>query len=118
MSEMPVVYTDRALELMAHQFKIMSDPTRLRLLQMLSHGEMSVTQLVEASQLAQGNISKHLGIMADGGLVTRRKDGTFSMYRLTDPSLLSIVDILCRHLQAKETKLLQHLTFEGTAAPQ
>ena len=94
--------SDRALELIAHRFKLLSEPTRLRLLQLLMSGEKSVNELVRAIDTTQANVSKHLGILADGGLVARRKVGLSTLYSIADPSLMTLCDLVCRSLQHGE----------------
>lgn len=101
--------SDRALELIAHRFKLLAEPTRLRLLQLLMEGEKSVNELVGATNTTQANVSKHLGILADGGLVARRKAGVSTLYRIADPSLMTLCDIVCRSLQERGEEVLNLL---------
>ena len=116
MSTKHLPLSDHALELVAHRFKLLGEPTRLRLLQLLMPGEMSVNALVQASGSTQANVSKHLGILADGGLVARRKVGVQIMYRIIDPSLFHLCELVCKSLQAHETEMLQHLQREEQTA--
>lgn len=109
MSEQHLMLSARALELVAHRFKLLGEPTRLRLLQLLMPGEKSVNELVNASGSTQANVSKHLGILADGGLVERRKVGVSIFYRIADPSLFTLCDLVCLSLQAQGTEVLQQL---------
>ncbi len=109
MPESHLPMSDRALELVAHRFKLLAEPMRLRLLQLLMSGEKSVNELVRATNATQANVSKHLAILADGGLVARRKVGTSTLYRIADPSLLTLCDIVCRSLHEQGTEVLQLL---------
>ena len=71
----------------AQFFKILADPTRLRLAVMLSiMGEMCVCELVEALGEPQYKVSRHLGIMRSENLVKARRDGTWMHYSLRKPS--------------------------------
>ncbi len=97
--------SDRALELIAQRFKLLSEPTRLRILQLLMGGEKSVNELVALMSTTQANVSKHLGILADGGLVTRRKVGVSTLYRIADPSLITLCDLVCTSLQARSEEI-------------
>ncbi|HOF87471.1 MAG TPA: metalloregulator ArsR/SmtB family transcription factor [Armatimonadota bacterium] len=97
--------SDQALELIAHRFKLLSEPTRLRILQLLMGGEKSVTELVQAMQTTQANVSKHLGILADGGLVARRKEGVSTFYRIADPSLTTLCNLVCASLQERSEEV-------------
>lgn len=112
MTDQHLALSDRALELVAHRFKLLSEPTRLRLLQLLMSGEKSVTELVQAANTTQANVSKHLGILADGGLVARRKVGVSTLYRIADPSLMTLCDLVCRSLQVRGEEVLNMLKPE------
>jgi DNA-binding transcriptional ArsR family regulator len=59
-----------------------AEPNRRRLLQLLGHGEQTVTQLASNFTVSRSAISQHLGVLADIGLVTSRKEGRFQYYRL------------------------------------
>jgi len=109
MAEQHLPLSERALELIAHRFKLLSEPTRLRLLQLLMTGEKSVNELVGAINTTQANVSKHLGILADGGLVARRKVGVSTIYRIADPSIITLCDLVCTSLQARGEEVLQLL---------
>lgn len=112
MTDNQLPLSDRALELIAHRFKLLSEPTRLRLLQLLMNGEKSVNELVSAMNTTQANVSKHLGILADGGLVARRKVGVSNLYRIADPSLVTLCDMVCRSLQEHGEAVLNLLKPE------
>ena len=65
-------------------FKVLADPTRLRLAVLLSiEGETCVCGLAEAMETAQYTISRHLGIMRSAGLVEARREGTWMHYKLS-----------------------------------
>jgi DNA-binding transcriptional ArsR family regulator len=63
----------------------LGDPTRLRALLALEHGELCLCQIIELLQLAPSTVSKHMNLLHDAGLVARRKDGRWAYYRLADP---------------------------------
>lgn len=109
MADKPFPMSDRALELIAHRFKLLSEPTRLRLLNLLMGGEKNVNEMVSEMNTTQANVSKHLGILADGGLVARRKVGVSIYYRIADPSILTLCDLVCRSLQERGEEVLQVL---------
>lgn len=94
--------SDRLLEMVAQRFKLLSEPTRLRILQLLLDGERTVGDLVEAMGANQANVSHQLNILADGGLVARRRNGTNMLYHIDDPSVRMLSDLVCRSLQARE----------------
>ena len=92
------VLTEEAFELIAGRFRVLAEPMRLRLLHALSDSEMSVSELVEATGAGQANVSKHLGIMLDAGLVARRKEGLNVFYRVADPSVFDMCEAVCSSL--------------------
>ncbi len=87
--------SDRTLELVARRFRFLGEPLRLRILQALSSGEKTVSQLVEELDANQPNVSKHLNILLEGGLVDRRKEGTSNFYSIADPVLFTLCDLVC-----------------------
>jgi len=110
MTEDPLPHSDRALELIAHRFKLLGDPTRLRLLQLLMCGEKSVNELVSALHCTQANVSKHLGLLTDGGLVNRRKVGVSILYHIADQSLFPLCELVCHSLKEQSAETTQALT--------
>lgn len=88
------------LEMVADRFKVLAEPTRLELLNALRAGERSVTELVEATRGGQANVSRHLSILYRQGVVERRKQGLFTYYRVADPLLFDICELVCRSLEA------------------
>lgn len=90
--------TQEAFELIAARFRILAEPMRLRLLHTLGQREMSVTEIVEATGAGQANISKHLGLLLDAGLVARRKEGLNVFYRVADESIFDLCETVCESL--------------------
>ena len=93
-------FTDSTLEVIAERFKVLGEPTRLRLLNLLRAGERSVGQLTEEVATSQANVSRHLAILRRHDLVERRKDGVTHRYRITDPSIFELCDLMCGSLEA------------------
>jgi len=87
------------LELVAARFRMLAEPMRLRLLNQLRDGEKTVTALVEATDAGQANVSKHLSLLADAGMVGRRKEGVNIYYFIADESLFELCDLVCGRLQ-------------------
>src|SRR5262249_484728 len=86
---------DEFLDLMAGKFRMLADPTRLAILRTLMQGERNVTQVVEETGRNQANVSKHLKMLAEAGLVGRRKDGWQGFYRLGDPPVEKVCKLVC-----------------------
>ena len=94
-----------ALALVAARFKVMSEPLRLRILHELQGGEMSVMEITEAVESSQPNVSKHLKVLQDAGLVTRRQEGNTVYCSIADATVFELCDVVCssirEHLSAK-----------------
>lgn len=90
-----VMIPDEFLDLMAEKFRMLADPTRLAILRSLMRGERSVGQVVEETGRGQANVSKHLKLLADAGLVARRKEGLQVFYRVDDPLVERLCKLVC-----------------------
>lgn len=86
--------SDEALTLVAARFKALSEPVRLKLIIALEDGERNVTELVGATGHTQTNVSRQLQILAEAGILSRRKSGVSVFYRIADPAIFE----LCRHV--------------------
>lgn len=89
------------LELIAERFRLLGEPLRLKLLAALTTGERTVGELVTLTGAGQANISKHLMALTQGGLVTRRKQGTSSYYAIADPTIISLCNLVCANVQER-----------------
>jgi ArsR family transcriptional regulator len=83
----------------AERFKALAEPSRLDILHALKGGELNVTELLEATGLAQANASKHLQVLYSSGFVQRRKDGVSTYYWLADADVLRLCDLMCGRLE-------------------
>ena len=105
-----VELTDINAAAIAERFKALGEPMRLRLLQALRAGECSVGDLVERTGGGQANVSKHLQVLFQQGYVARRKEGTTSWYRITDPQVFTMCELVCGGLEEeldRKKKLLR-----------
>jgi DNA-binding transcriptional ArsR family regulator len=105
---------ERTLEMVAERFRVLGDPLRLRLLQAMGAGELSVSELVAHTATSQANVSKHLGMMLRAGLIRRRKEGLKVFYAPADLSVFKICDLVCGSLQDRLARELSDLG--GTAS--
>ena len=87
--------SDYALGVIAERFKVLSEPMRLKLLYALMGGERSVSELMSETGGLQANVSKHLAMLLDAGIVDRRKQGTSAYYRITDETVYELCDLVC-----------------------
>jgi len=86
---------DEVVELIARRFRVMSDPTRIKLLDNLRDGEATVQDLTDAVGSTQQNISKHLSTLMDAGIVGRRRDGGSTRYRVVDDGIWQLCEDVC-----------------------
>ncbi|MGZ8984648.1 MAG: ArsR/SmtB family transcription factor [Methylotenera sp.] len=86
---------DRALHYVALYFKALAEPMRLKVLTALQDGEKNVSQLTEISGGTQANVSKHLSLLAQHGLVKRESRGTCVYYSIADPSVFELCELVC-----------------------
>lgn len=79
---MPSNTLERAMEKMIEIFKALSDPIRLRILHLLTKGELCVCDLIEILELPQSTISRHLAILKNTKIVSSRKEGLWHHYKI------------------------------------
>lgn len=90
-----------ALALVASRFKMLSEPLRLHILQELETGALSVGELTAAVGATQPNVSKHLKMLQDAGIVARKQDGNTVFYSIADESVFALCDLVCGSLKDK-----------------
>jgi ArsR family transcriptional regulator len=98
-----------ALELLAQRFRALADATRLALLQALFEEERTVQELCEITGASQANASKHLALLLEQGLVARRREGSFTRYRIADASLERLCHLVCSSLAERHDAVRAHL---------
>jgi DNA-binding transcriptional ArsR family regulator len=79
----------RARAVAALRFRALGDETRIRLLELLTAGERTVAELMEATALGQSLVSHHLRTLRGAGLVTTRREGRWIFYATNQPALAS-----------------------------
>jgi len=94
-----VFFSDAQIEEAARLFATLSEPSRLRLLRALMDGPMTVTELVEATGIKQGNASKQLNILYEARLLARNRDGNFIRYSIGDNAVIQLCNLVCRKIQ-------------------
>jgi DNA-binding transcriptional ArsR family regulator len=80
-------------------FKVLGDENRLRILQALGSEERSVSEILERTRLAQTLASFHLRILREAGVVTAERRGPFIYYRLSDGSLLNLLEACSKYAE-------------------
>lgn len=101
-------------ELIATRLRVIGDPNRIRILDQLREGELSVAQLTDRLGTSQQNTSKHLGVLLQAGIVSRRKEGTSAWYSVADPGVYELCEQVCGGLQAQLAELTA--LVDGTAS--
>ena len=87
--------SDEVVELIARRLRVIAEPTRIKILDRLRATEATVQELTEAVGSTQQNVSKHLGVLADAGIVARRRDGSFTRYRVVDEGVYRLCEEVC-----------------------
>lgn len=90
--------SDAALRMIADRFKVLSEPMRLKILHSLWDGERTVGEIIAATGALQANVSKHLGLLQQAGLVSRRKEGLNVYYQIADESVFELCEVVCSRL--------------------
>ena len=101
--------SEAALGMIAERFKVLAEPMRLRILHFLWDEERTVGEIIEAVRGLQANVSKHLGVLQQAGLVTRRKEGLRVFYRIADRSVFDLCEVVCDSLHDRLAAQIDHI---------
>ena len=85
--------------LIAQRFRALGEPLRVRLVDALREQEATVSELADAVDASQQNVSKHLSVLADAGILGRRKEGNHVYYRIADEGVLDLCEEVCGSVQ-------------------
>jgi DNA-binding transcriptional ArsR family regulator len=96
---------EQLVDLIAQRFRILGEPMRIKLLDRLRDGEATVGQLQEALDASQQNVSKHLGVLLQAGMVSRSKRGTSSVFAIADDSVFELCEQVCGGLRRQLSEL-------------
>lgn len=94
MAHMPA----EAIAEVATYFQALSEPTRLHILNWLRQGERNVGELAQLCGFTAANISRHLAVLMQQGLVAREGRGTSVYYRIADESVYALCDLVCGNI--------------------
>ena len=86
--------TDTELDRVAQQFRVLGEPMRLKILQVICAKPLTVGDIVSATGASQSNVSKHLSLLASAGVITRQKDAQFVYYGLSDPLTMKLCQLV------------------------
>jgi len=90
---------DDLIEVIARRLRVIGEPMRIKLLDRLRDGELTVQELTAVTGATQQNVSKHLGILLEAGIVGRRKDGNRVHYRIVDEGVFELCERVCGSVQ-------------------
>jgi DNA-binding transcriptional ArsR family regulator len=88
---------EQVFESVARYFGVLGEPTRLRILHTVCQEEKCVNDIIRATGMAQANVSRHLGLMYQAGMLSRRREGTQVFYRVADRMFVE----LCRSVSVQ-----------------
>ncbi|MDJ0732531.1 MAG: metalloregulator ArsR/SmtB family transcription factor [Nostocaceae cyanobacterium] len=88
----------------AEYFKVLSEVSRLQILSCLKNGQMNVTEIGEATGLGQANLSKHLKVLTQAGLVSRQPQGVSVYYSIGDPIVFDLCELVCDRISQQIEK--------------
>ena len=89
-----LISKDEDIDLASRSLKAMSHPLRLKILCTLADQELSVQEIVDAVGTSQSNISQHLAILRDKGIIGSRKNANRVFYRVGDARILKLIDMM------------------------
>lgn len=104
---LPSPLPDDLVELIAQRFRVLGEPMRIKLLDRLRQGAASVQELTDATGASQQNVSKHLGVLRQAGIVSRRKQGNFTYYAIADSGVFALCEDVCGSVQQQLESLRQ-----------
>ncbi len=113
--EMPQPLPDALVELVAQRFRVIGEPMRIRLLDALRHGPMTINELTFALGATQQNVSKHVGVLAQSGLIAREKVGTRVRCFVADDSVFELCEMVCGAMAGQVAQLRQVLPPDDAA---
>ncbi len=98
-----------ALTMVADFFKVLSESSRLQIVCALKKGAKNVSQIIEITGLGQANVSKHLKLLTQAGIVTRRQQGVNVVYEISNPLVFPLCDLVCNSLAVQISQQNQKL---------
>jgi DNA-binding transcriptional ArsR family regulator len=111
--------SSEVVQQVADYFSVLSEPMRLKILNLLGTEEKCVQDLVEATATSQANVSKHLKVMMQAGMLTRRTEGTSAYYRVADELSFELCRMVCDRIASRieeQAKHFRSFTFVGPSS--
>jgi DNA-binding transcriptional ArsR family regulator len=104
-ASIPHPLAEPLIELIAQRFRVLGEPMRIKLLDRLRDGDATVGELQDALGASQQNVSKHLGVLAQAGMVARSKRGTSAVYSIADEAVFELCERVCGGLRRQVSDL-------------
>ena len=103
--KLPDSLPDPLIDLIAQRFRVLGEPMRIKLLDALRDGDATVGELADHLGATQQNVSKHLGVLHQAGIVGRAKQGTFVRYSITNSDVFELCEHVCGGLRDQLAEL-------------
>ena len=97
-----------ALAQVAAYFQVLSEPTRLQILNLLREREHSVGDLAQLCNYSSANVSRHLAMLQQHGLVERESRGNSVFYKIADDSVYELCDVVCGNIARQFERMAQN----------
>jgi len=111
MAAFPQPLPEPLVELIAQRFRVIGEPMRIRILDALRDEPLTINELSERLDSSQQNVSKHVGVLAQAGIVGREKDGTRVRCSIADPMIFELCELVCGNVQQQVSEL--HTLLSG-----
>ena len=110
---MPHPIPEALAEVIAERFRVLAEPTRIRILDRLREGPATVQELTGAVGSSQQNVSKHLGVLHRAGIVGRAREGVSVRYEIADETVFALCEQVCGGLRRQLDELGDLLSGAG-----
>lgn len=109
-AEVPHPLPEALVELIAQRFRVIGEPMRIRLLDTLRDEPLTITELTERLGATQQNVSKHIGVLAQAGIIGREKDGNRVRCFIADETIFELCELVCGGMREQVAELDQLLS--------
>jgi DNA-binding transcriptional ArsR family regulator len=106
-----------AFEAAARYFGVLGEPTRLHILHTICQEEKCVNDIIKATGIAQANVSRHLGLMYQAGMLSRRREGTQVFYRVADRVFVELCRSVMVQVVSRMDEMARARIFDGSFHP-
>jgi DNA-binding transcriptional ArsR family regulator len=105
--------TKQSSQLVANVFKALSHPARLQIIKFLVKGRLCVCDILPKIELEQSNVSQHLAVLRNQGILSSSKEGTMVFYEIISPEVVEMIRLAEQMIirQTEETRLLVEDSF-------